>query len=84
DDEAGVWCASSDDIRGLAIEAETKERLIERLEQVIPELWELNHAGNRKAARATLQATVPVASREAAPIELVTSSHQRLRLQLAW
>ncbi|CAJ2376836.1 MAG: hypothetical protein IBGAMO2_480018 [Arenicellales bacterium IbO2] len=44
DDEAGVWSASSDDIIGLAIEAKTKEALVERLKVVIPELLELNHA----------------------------------------
>ena len=43
DDEAGVWCASSHSIAGLAIEAETKDALVERLKVVIPELWELNH-----------------------------------------
>lgn len=43
DDEAGVWGATSDDIHGLAIEAETREKLVARLRVVIPELLELNH-----------------------------------------
>ena len=42
DDEAGVWSASSTDIEGLAIEAATREALIERLKTVIPELLDLN------------------------------------------
>ena len=46
DNEAGVWSASSKDIQGLAIEAETREALIDRLKTIIPELLELNHAGS--------------------------------------
>lgn len=42
DSEAEVWVATSEDVPGLAIEAETTERLIERLKTVIPELLELN------------------------------------------
>ncbi|MGR3913562.1 MAG: DUF1902 domain-containing protein [Gammaproteobacteria bacterium] len=49
DDQAGVWCASSTDIAGLAIEAETKDALVMRLQEIIPELWELNHAGREMA-----------------------------------
>ena len=47
DDSAGVWSASSADVAGLAIEAATKNALIERLRVVIPELLELNHADPR-------------------------------------
>ncbi len=43
DNEVGVWVATSDDLEGLAIEAETIDALINRLKVVIPELLELNH-----------------------------------------
>ena len=43
DSEALVWVATSTDVEGLAIEAETMDTLIERLKVVIPELLELNH-----------------------------------------
>ena len=50
DDDAGVWSASSADVAGLAIEAATKDALIERLRVVIPELLELNHTSPRQTA----------------------------------
>ena len=42
DNEARFWVASSDDVPGLAKEAETSEALIEKLKALIPELLELN------------------------------------------
>ncbi len=42
DDEARVWVASSDDVPGLATEAETTVGLIEKLGTNIPELLEMN------------------------------------------
>ena len=42
DPEAKVWTATSDQIPGLAIEAETMEELVKRLRVTIPELLELN------------------------------------------
>ncbi|GAB4365961.1 MAG: DUF1902 domain-containing protein [Methylohalobius sp. ZOD2] len=42
DQEAEVWTATSDQVPGLAIEAETIEDLVRRLKVVIPELLELN------------------------------------------
>ncbi len=42
DDEARVWVASSDDVPGLATEAETAEELVQKLKTLIPELLELN------------------------------------------
>ena len=42
DAEASLWVADSDDVPGLATEAETVERLIAKLEVMIPELLELN------------------------------------------
>ena len=38
DDEARVWVATSDDIPGLATEAETVEALTSKLKIIIPEL----------------------------------------------
>ena len=38
DDEARVWVATSDDIPGLATEAETVEALTAKLKIIIPEL----------------------------------------------
>lgn len=42
DDEAGVWVATSDDVPGLATEAETIEALSAKLEIMVPELLEAN------------------------------------------
>lgn len=42
DPEVNLWVADSDDVPGLATEAETVERLIAKLEVMIPELLELN------------------------------------------
>lgn len=43
DSEAKVWVAESDDIPGLVTEADTLERLIERITAVAPELLALNN-----------------------------------------
>jgi predicted RNase H-like HicB family nuclease len=43
DPEASVWVATSEDIKGLAIDAPTLERLVERLPAVIEDLIEFNH-----------------------------------------
>ena len=42
DDEANVWVASSDDVPGLATEADTAEALMDKLKIIIPELLQLN------------------------------------------
>jgi predicted RNase H-like HicB family nuclease len=42
DPEAGVWIATSEDVPGLATEAETVEALTEKLRVMIPELLEAN------------------------------------------
>jgi hypothetical protein len=42
DDEAKVWVVTSDDIPGLATEAESLDVLIPKLKIMIPELLELN------------------------------------------
>ena len=42
DAEAGVWVATSNDVPGLATEADTVEALLAKLESMIPELLEAN------------------------------------------
>ncbi len=42
DEDAGVWVADSDDVPGLATEAEAVETLIRKIEVMIPELLEAN------------------------------------------
>ena len=42
DDEAKVWVATSDDVPGLATEAETMKELSKKLEVMIPELFTEN------------------------------------------
>ena len=42
DREAGVWVSTSDDVPGLATEAETIEALTEKLRGMIPELLAAN------------------------------------------
>ncbi len=42
DEEASVWVATSDDVPGLATEAEHLEGLSEKLKIMIPELLEEN------------------------------------------
>jgi predicted RNase H-like HicB family nuclease len=42
DEEAKVWVATSDDVPGLATEADTSEFLVEKLKILIPELLEAN------------------------------------------
>ena len=47
DDEAKVWVATSDDVPGLATEADSVEALIEKLKGMIPELLDANgYAGS--------------------------------------
>lgn len=43
DAEAAVWVATSEDVPGLATEAETIEALMEKLRKMIPELILLNN-----------------------------------------
>lgn len=42
DDEANAWVATSDDVPGLATEAETIEALNAKLQRMVPELLEAN------------------------------------------
>jgi Domain of unknown function (DUF1902) len=41
DDEANVWIATSDDVHGLVVEAETWPAMIEEVRLVLPDLLEL-------------------------------------------
>ena len=49
DAEAGVWVATSADIDGLALEAETIEALSVKLSAALPDLIELNGFGGQTA-----------------------------------
>lgn len=49
DDEASVWVVTSYDIQGLALEDESMDELIHRIQKAVPELLELN--GQRPASR---------------------------------
>lgn len=42
DDTAQVWTASSEDVPGLATEADTLEALTQKLRVLVPELLQLN------------------------------------------
>ena len=46
DEEACVWVATSDDVPGLATEAETTEALMDKLKVMIPGLMETNGYGD--------------------------------------
>lgn len=43
DNDADVWVATSDDVPGLATEADTLEALSQKLQDMVPELLRLNH-----------------------------------------
>lgn len=45
DSEARVWVAKSDDVPGLITEADTMERLVDKLHVLIPELLQENGMG---------------------------------------
>ncbi len=42
DEEANVWIATSPDIKGLVLESESLDALMNRAKEAIPELLELN------------------------------------------
>lgn len=46
DEEVRVWSAYSDDVPGLATEAPTLDKLVEKLQVIIPELLEANGHGD--------------------------------------
>lgn len=43
DNDTNVWVATSDDVPGLATEADTLEALSQKLRDMVPELLRLNH-----------------------------------------
>ncbi len=43
DDETAVWVATSEDVPGLATEADTIEALSQKLRNIVPELLMSNH-----------------------------------------
>lgn len=51
DADAAVWVATSDDLAGLAIEAESLDRLLARLPGVIEDLADANGGGGDIAYR---------------------------------
>jgi len=46
DDETNVWIATSDDVPGLAAEADTLEGFSKKLERLVPELFTENGSPN--------------------------------------
>lgn len=42
DKEADVWIATSDDVKGLALESGSLDALIQKVKTAVPELLELN------------------------------------------
>ena len=46
DEEARVWVATSEEVPGLVTEADTMEKLVEKLKVLIPELLEANEVGD--------------------------------------
>jgi hypothetical protein len=47
DGEAGVWIATSNDVPGLVVEADTWPAMIEEVRLVIPDLLELSGRGGK-------------------------------------
>ncbi len=65
DAEASVWVATSEDVPGLATEADTQEELLAKLRIIVPELLhENNILGND--------------GNDHVPIELLVQSRERL------
>jgi len=46
--EAVVWLATSDDVPGLVVEADTWPAMIDEVQLVLPELLELSGQGNER------------------------------------
>lgn len=47
DGEASVWIATSSDVPGLVVEADTWPRMIEEVRLILPELMELSGQGHQ-------------------------------------
>jgi Domain of unknown function (DUF1902) len=48
DDEANVWLATSEDVPGLVVEADTWPAMINEVQLVLPELLELSGEGGQQ------------------------------------
>ena len=68
DMEAEVWSATSEDVPGLATEADTLEALAQKLRILVPELLQLNHV-------------IPENQASTVAIELI--SHRQELIQIA-
>ena len=55
DEEAQVWVATSDDVPGLATEADTIEELLAKLRVMIPELLDANGVAPAPAGEVPFQ-----------------------------
>ncbi len=69
DPEAQVWVATSDEVPGLATEADTMEVLVEKLKSMIPELLEANRCAGAEEEEVLFELLVrrfEVARRETA------------------
>ena len=51
DEKANVWIATSDDIKGLVLESESLDELVQRVMKAAPELTEMNRLPVRSAMR---------------------------------
>lgn len=51
DSDAGVWVAESEDVPGLVAEADSSNRLAQKLRTLIPELLELNGVPSGQTAK---------------------------------
>ncbi len=71
DKEAGVWYVADSDVPGLATEAETFDRLREKVLAMVPELLELNGFDPDDG------------SVDEVPVEIIAHSMNRVRLAVA-
>ena len=77
DDEARVWVATSDDVPGLATEAESIDVLLGKLRVMVPELLE----ANRELLTQRNSWIKPEHDDGSyVPLELIAEYHERLRL----
>ena len=60
DEEAEVWIATSNDVQGLAIEADTMDEMLKRLEEIVPVLLEENAVEPPLLDRWPLNVEVPM------------------------
>ena len=64
DEEASVWVATSNDVRGLVTEAENLEKLRSKLIDLVPELLVENDPGADRSS--------------SLPVEIVATQHLRI------